>query len=231
MQELQSFRENVIKDLTILHQNHQELLQGLNASEFNLRAHQKVLNAMALEHEHALEKLTGVMEPGQGAELCTLNMATLDIPQEDAPPKSVRRIDWPYYHKQVEKDLKILAEHEAAVKAEREEEERLARKASAERQKKLVESCDRLREVSTEMSLKDLADRIEKGEQILKDEDLKEFELTDGERSMVVSRLREGPIETEAKEEAPEAEVPEEPPQDESQEESEFPEGAQIFGG
>jgi hypothetical protein len=241
MQELQAFRENVIKDLTIIHQNHQELLQGLSASEFNLRAHQKVLNAMSLEQEHVvallnsmgadINKLAPEGDQYKNIDLCTLNMATVQIPQEEGPPKEVRRIDWPYYHEQVKKDLAILKDYEEQVKKQKEEEERLARKAAAERTTKMVEACDNLRATCTELSLNDLADRIEKGEQILKDESLKEFELTGEERSMVVSRLREGPTESdEAKEEAPEAESPEEPPQDEPQGE-EFPDGAQIFGG
>lgn len=143
MREMQAFRENVIKDLAIIHQNHKELLEGLNASEFNLRAHQKVLNAMSLEHEQIvvlLETVGGdlnrLTDPEDSkyktVSLSTLQMATVPLPQEDGSTKEVRRINWPYYHQQVEKDLKLLAEHEEQVKKQEEEEKRLARKAAAE---------------------------------------------------------------------------------------------------
>jgi hypothetical protein len=142
MQEMHAFRENVIKDLAILHENHRELLRGLDASEFNLRAHQKVLNAMSLEHEQIVSLLEAVgvdlnrLSPEgdqyKTVKLCTLEMATVPLPQEDGSTKEVRRINWPYYHEQVKKDLKLLAEHEEQVKKQEEEEERLARKAAAE---------------------------------------------------------------------------------------------------
>ena len=70
--------------------NHMALKEGLDASEFNLRAHQKALNATMLE----LQAL--------GAKFSTLQV------KEDKAG-----IDWSTIHESVEADLKAMAEAEA----------------------------------------------------------------------------------------------------------------------
>ena len=70
--------------------NHMAIKEGLDASEFNLRAHQKALNATMLE----LQAL--------GAKFSTLQV------KEDKAG-----IDWSTIHESVEADLKAMAEAEA----------------------------------------------------------------------------------------------------------------------
>ena len=138
---LNGLRQEVSDNLTQVHQNHEELLQGLNASEFNLRAHQKVLNAMALEMEHVANMYNSMVDVlnetvlreempkcGIGARLI---MADVPVaPQQgDQLQKTVRRINWPHYHGEVEDDLKRIAEieRERAEAEKREAEEEAVR--------------------------------------------------------------------------------------------------------
>lgn len=202
LQNIQSLREETSSNVKQIWDNQEELKNGMGAAEYNLRAHQKVLNAIAIELDHLagtyndLVQLLNdtvlkeeVQKCGIGGELI---MANIQLPpeKEGEEPKTVRRIDWPYYHKQVDKDLEILAELEAKAA-----EERRVRTAA------IIKAVDKLRDQCTEESLKDLADRIEKGEQILKDENGVEFELEEATRAAVASRLRAGPLEKREKEE------------------------------
>lgn len=121
---LNGLRQEVSDNLTQVHQNHEELLQGLNASEFNLRAHQKVLNAMAIElehltsmHNHLVDVLNETVlreeekKCGIGAHLLMVDVPV--APQQgDELQQTVRRINWPSYHGEVESDLKRIAEIE-----------------------------------------------------------------------------------------------------------------------
>jgi hypothetical protein len=137
---LTSLRQEVANNFAQVHGNHEELLQGLNASEFNLRAHQKVLNAMAME----LERIAKALELDPPLEV--LQMADVPVaPQQgDELQQTVRRIDWPGYHSEVEADLKRIAEiekqrAEAQKKAAEEEAQRLreeSEKAKAEAEAK-----------------------------------------------------------------------------------------------
>lgn len=213
LQNTQGLREETASNIKQVWENQGELRDGLSASEYNLRAHQKVLNAIAIEMDNItsllgticgdLNSLVGKsgdeeVSMYKSVSMVELQMADVQIPpaEEGEEPMVVRRIDWPYYHQQVDKDLAILTklEQEAA-------EERKKRTAA------VITAIDKLREQCTEPSLKDLADRIEKGEKILKDDDLKEFELDESARKAVASRLRAGPIDPK---EEPEEELSEE---------------------
>ena len=138
---LASLRQEVAGNLAQVHGNHEELLQGLNASEFNLRAHQKVLNAMAMDMEIIASTLNGLVdvlndtvlkEEVPRCEIGYLQMADVPVaPQQgDELQQTVRRIDWPGYHTEVEADLARIAEierqrAEAQKKAAEEEAERI----------------------------------------------------------------------------------------------------------
>jgi membrane protein involved in colicin uptake len=136
----------VAQNLAQVHGNHEELLQGLNASEFNLRAHQKVLNAMAMD----MERIARALELDPPLE--HLQMADVPVaPQKgDEIQQTVRRIDWPGYHTEVEADLKRIAEiekqrAEAEKKAAEEEAERLRKEKEAQAAADL-ESAERAKE-------------------------------------------------------------------------------------
>lgn len=219
-------KQEVTQNLTQTHQNHVELQQGLDASEYNLRAHQKVLNSMAIEIEKIVAMLNdlGAYVPDwdgkERLEFSDLKMKDVALDKGT----TVRRVDWPFYHQQVDKDLAILAQYEEERRKEQEEQERQARVAAAkeaeEKKQAIVRACDRLRNTCSELSLRDLANRIESGEQILKDENLKEFDLDAASRKLAVSRLRE-----KTQEEAPQEAEP--PPE----KIGEFPDLATTFGG
>lgn len=111
-QEAQDAHKNLAtktnKAVNELWRNQQEMLQGLGASEFNLRAHQKVMNAFALELEDLFKHLP--MPAGANIEVRKSFLAMKEIPKDDG--SVVRRIDWEYYHAQVDEELKAIAEEE-----------------------------------------------------------------------------------------------------------------------
>jgi hypothetical protein len=124
------------------HENSTELKRGLDASEFNLRAHQKVINALAIELERLRTVMTAML-PDEAKDKMqpVIEMADVTLPADDGEePVVVRRVDWPYYHGQVEKDLKILAEEEARILAE--EEARIAKEAEEAATQAIAEEAD-----------------------------------------------------------------------------------------
>lgn len=138
---LTQLRQEVAQNLAQVHGNHEELLQGLNASEFNLRAHQKVLNAMALD----MERIAAALELDPPFE----NLQMADVPvapaKGDELQQTVRRIDWPGYHTEVEADLARIAEiekqrAEAQKKAAEEEAERLRQEKAKQAEEQLKAS-------------------------------------------------------------------------------------------
>jgi len=144
----------VANNFAQVHTNHEELLQGLNASEFNLRAHQKVLNAIAIDMEQTRKFLAALIPDGPTKdELLKPVLQMADVPvapqQGDELQQTVRRIDWPGYHSEVEADLKRIAEiekqrAEAQKKAAEEEAQRLreeSEKAKAEAEVKAKEEA------------------------------------------------------------------------------------------
>lgn len=155
--QIAQLKQDVTKSFSQSHENHLEIKQGLDASEYNLRTHQKVLNALSIE----VEKIAGMVnavtsrlnamereapEGGEGKtyfkdlELDSLKMKDVKLSDEN----TVRRVDWPFYHQQVDKDLALLAELEEKRRLEREEEERLARVEAAKRAKEKKEREARL---------------------------------------------------------------------------------------
>jgi hypothetical protein len=130
--QFQALDKTVKASVTDLYHNQSELQQGMSAAEFNLRAHQKAINAMALELEQIRLLLQAVLPDTQQAAVTpVLEMTDVTLPPEEegGDPQVVRRVNWPYYHEQVEKDLRILAELEAQRLAE----EKAAREAEEAR--------------------------------------------------------------------------------------------------
>lgn len=102
----------------------------MEAAEFNLRAHQKVLNSLAIEFERLVTHLNDEVFKTEH-ELVVLDLADVTLPADVGEvPLVVRRLNWPYYHEQVEKDLHVLKEAEAWEASE--EEQRQLDSAKAE---------------------------------------------------------------------------------------------------
>lgn len=109
-------------DIGQLWQNQEELRNGLSASEFNLRAHQKMLNAVAVDF---LALRDAVAASGVELPDMVTRMAEVELPpvEEGGEPEKVFRPNWPEYHKMIEEELRILAEAEAEAEAEEEAKE------------------------------------------------------------------------------------------------------------
>lgn len=99
--------------------NQEEIKGGMDAAEFNLRAHQKVLNALAIELEQLVFHLNEEVFKTEH-EFAVLDLVDVTLPADiDDEAQVVRRLNWPYYHEQVEQDMKIIAEVEAEKAGER----------------------------------------------------------------------------------------------------------------
>lgn len=137
---ISAFEKKATASVQQLFANDQELKGGMSSAEFNLRAHQKVLNAICLELERFRMMFQAILPPEQKDILSTpvVQMSDVTLPPEEegGEPVVVRRPNWPYYHEQVEKDLKILADMEAQAAAEAQaERERREQEEAAERAK------------------------------------------------------------------------------------------------
>jgi hypothetical protein len=93
-----------------LYQNDQNTKLGLDAAEFNLRTHQKVINAIGLD----LVDFTAILSPmTNGKKPLAVELLDTEIPQtESTPAGTTTSINWPKYHGYVEAEMKALAEEE-----------------------------------------------------------------------------------------------------------------------
>ena len=122
---MDNLTERATASITQLHQNDMELEAGISSSEFNLRAHQKAINDLALDMDIILKIVAAINKkidpesewPGV---LSHVALADVPIPQEDGSKKTYRRVNWAQYHARVENDLKILKEAEKKAKEEAE---------------------------------------------------------------------------------------------------------------
>ena len=89
--EFDEFKKEIAENSRNVWANTQSLQAGLQSAEFNLRSHQKVINALMLE-------LTEWMDEGDSFK---------HIEVKKLEDGSVR-IDWPFYHKAVQSDLDEL---------------------------------------------------------------------------------------------------------------------------
>ena len=178
-----------VKDLWT---NQQHLSIGVSSAEFNLRAHQMVLNSIVADLGHLKDSFKW--------------LRVVEV-------NSVMRIDWAHYHKEAADEIKKITEFEMQEL----------------RKQEISDSCDKLRKESTKDTLEGLATRIEKGENILKDRNMKEIELNSEERETVAAILRMCSLKEEkGKIIGKKEEVAQEPP---PEVQSPYPEGATIFGG
>lgn len=195
--QFQSLEKQTKESIKQLWDNDSELQGGNRSAEFNLRAHQKVINALAAEVRHLYDVHNAAMKTlydrlevvdderayaGFGGRLI---MHDVEVQSDDGQETTlVNRIHWPHYHEQVETDLEVIAAQEAEEKAR-----------IQERVGEIVNAIDRLRMECSADSLEELAARIEAGEKILKDSEGEEFDLSDEEREAVCQRFRLGVIE------------------------------------
>jgi len=229
IQELDTRVGNAMKQIW---KNDEELKQGMDAAEFNLRAHQKVMNAMAMDLDSVLKTLNQLMSllvnDAQPLNLVNLRMADVTLPAEDGQePKVVRRVDWPCYHREVEKDLAILAEVERqkAIAAQKKD---AAEKKAEELEKKLTLLADQAKAAGNdpaevEAAAKELLDRTkvlaEELGKALRGEPFDPNVIAEAEKFINEVEAKE------AKEEPPP------PPEALPDPNAELPEGASVFGG
>lgn len=140
------------------HRNVQALKSGLDSSEFNLRAQQKVINALSLEIMEIYRWLEGLMshlnkqqpegEPQFKIPVIEhLETKEVAIPTEaedgEKGTLTLKCIDWAFYHAEVEKELKKMVELEKAEQerrdAERAKLEAESKKAALEEEKARLE--------------------------------------------------------------------------------------------
>lgn len=211
--------------------NDEELKHGMDAAEFNLRAHQKVMNSVAMDLEAVAQRLTGMTklltQEEQPALLSNLSMSDVTLPAEEgSEPKVVRRVNWPYYHKEVEKDLAILAEVERqkAIAAQKRD---AAEKRAKELEEKLVKLSDAAKAdgndpAEVEAAAKELLDRTkalaEELGKALRGESFDPDVINAAEKFIAEVEASE-----KAKEEPPKEALPDP--------HAELPEGASVFGG
>ena len=112
LQQHGNLERRVAENVQQLWDNQSEISKGMDAAEFNLRAHQKVLNSLAIEFERLVTHLNDEVFKTEH-ELSVLELAEVTIPCDTGEAvRVVRRLDWPYYHTQVDKEMRVLKEAE-----------------------------------------------------------------------------------------------------------------------
>jgi hypothetical protein len=104
--ELSKLSQDVQLAVGQLFQNDQSLKTGLDAAEFNLRAHQKVINAVAVDVlDYVINKDPVFQLPTR------INTIAVEEPMTDSAPAHTRvSVDWVKYHGYVEAEMKAMAE-------------------------------------------------------------------------------------------------------------------------
>lgn len=198
---INNLQQSTRNSLTQQFQNIQQVAAGLDSSEFNLRAHQKVLNAMAMDMAAIREALEIEGEP---------NLQLLDVGISDP------RIDWGFYHEEVQKDKdeieRLRKEEEERAKAELE-----AAKAEAD-EKEIERQVEEVKEKAIEAG-NDPEEVAEEAEKLLRETK----QVADEAGKM----MRGEPFDEEVIEKANQKII-----EDEKENPSpDFPKGASIFGG
>lgn len=222
LQQQGNLEKQVRENIKQVWDNQEEIKGGMDAAEFNLRAHQKVLNALAMEFEALVTHLNDEIFKTEH-EMHVLELADVTLPS-DAGEESqvVRRLDWPYYHEQVEDDLKIIKKIEEQKDSEKksalELENQMKRlsETSAELVKAAEEAGNDPVEVRAEYaSMMALTQRVSVAlGQKLRGEEYDQAALDEAQRLIASVELLDASL----IEDAPQ-------PQDD------LPEGASVFGG
>lgn len=106
--ELAKLSQEVQLALSQLFQNDQNIKAGLDSAEFNLRTHQKVINAIGLD----LADFTVILSPmTNGKKPLAVELLDIEMLQtESTPAGTTTTINWPKYHEYVEVEMKAMAE-------------------------------------------------------------------------------------------------------------------------
>jgi hypothetical protein len=155
-QMMQTLQESTRSSFTQQFENIKALAAGLDSSEFNLRAHQKVLNSVVLDQLHLFQVINTmatdlnqllVAAQGEDAELYETvepqHIALTEIADEDGEVVDYR-VDWPFYHQQVTDD--------------KEEAERLQKEA----EEKAKAELDAAKEASDEKQIQEQVEEVKK---------------------------------------------------------------------
>lgn len=174
-----------------LWENQRELKEGLDVAEFHLRAYRRLI-----------------------ADLCNKtfgdgDVQTIMVPtgakDDKGEPVTTRVVNMRHYFESARDEIKMVQEKDRLQALHND---------IAKAVKKLYETC-------TAESLEDIATRVEQGEKILKDDQLKELELDDQMRAVAVTMLRKAV----GLKNAPPTSLTQVEPNDG------IPEGAAVFGG
>ena len=106
--ELTKLSQEVRLAVAQLYQNDQNIKLGMDAAEFNLRTHQKVINAIGLD----LADFTTILSPmTNGKKPLAVELLDIEIPlTESHPAGTTTTINWPKYHGYVEEEMKAMVE-------------------------------------------------------------------------------------------------------------------------
>lgn len=199
-QMMQALRQEVSNSFGQQFQNIKSLEGGVNSAEYNMRAQQKVINALAMDVKALYDSMATVATPPA--------LLRIDTPEG-------QRIDWAYYHAQVDADLAVVQRLRAEAEAKAKED---AEKLKAAAQQKELEDLVEKVKTEAEASGNDPEEVAEAARQLLEetkkvsDETGKMLRGEDYDESVILEAQKK--IEEDAKNHP-----------------SEFPEGASIFGG
>jgi hypothetical protein len=109
--DLRKLSQEVRLTVAQLYQNDQNIKAGLDSAEFNLRAHQKVINAIAQD------VLDYVIYRDPANQLPTrISTVSVEKPMTDTTPAHTQvSLDWVKYHGYVEAEMKAMAEEARKV--------------------------------------------------------------------------------------------------------------------
>ena len=217
-------------DLQQLWSNQSALKKGLDAAEFNLRAHQKLLNGLAADQTVIWETLAEAVDGFTDER----TVQVISLPTGDGETLAPR-VSWPYYHKLVEEDLKELAEEQAKKQKLKES----STKINKVRQdlKALIKAAEEAgndpKEVEAEaIKLLEQTQRVsEEYGKMLRGEAFDESVIHEAQEVIDRDEARRANGNGEAAKEAEEGKKEGGEGVPASQEGSEHPEGAEVFGG
>jgi len=109
----QQLAQKANRAIAELWKNQQEILQGLSAAEFNLRTHQKVMNAISLELDSLSKRMP--MPVGMAIDAAPSFLVKKEFTVDG---QASLKVDWTFYHRQVEEELKAMREAEKAAAKE-----------------------------------------------------------------------------------------------------------------
>ena len=225
-QVINNLQESVKNSFTQQFQNIQSLAGGMDSAEFNLRAQQKAINAMVMDQLHMFQVFNTMASDlntlltnlqGEKAELYDTiepkHVALAEIKKDDETVEY--RLDWPFYHKQVDEDKAAFLEMRKAAEEQAKAELEQAKAESDEKQ--IQEQVEEIKQQAIEAG-NDPEEVAVEAEKLLRE--TKAVADETGKMMRGEHYDEEVIVEAQKKIEADEKANP-----------SDFPKGAAIFGG